>query len=279
MIEISKFIENFKNIKDCFTLKSFEDVLSIFYRSKDIENVSIITKLELLKCLDSKELSEKCLNKIRKYLKRILPSCFKAKIEFEKICNKEDAFIVDRIKDIKIYQTSQSLQSNIKSGFLVLFLKKLMSKEIDKTLYESLDFNSLVRLSLVSGGKTIAIPTYDRVEGLLASAYYSYLVIIERMDKHNAYGQVKKELGIEVDKQVISEDLSKICLIFSKEVNTINSDISNMFDNILKLIKTFQVKLDKSLDKIEDNEQLLKLYNDMNISFLTLTRALSQGVK
>jgi hypothetical protein len=64
-------------------------------------------------------------------------------------------------------------------------------------------------------------------------------------------------------------------MIFSNELRRTSSSINDMFGNLLEVVSKMQKKLENSIDNISTNESFLKMYNDINKSFLKLTRALS----
>lgn len=271
--EITDFLKMFREVRDRKpTNKDYDQIVEVLFRRREMTRTFLIRRYDIKDCENSTAMTNKILYQLKRKLRHVFPLNPIAK--FEEICTSRDAFLLGRIKKLDSSYFIPTLYANIKSGVLVIFLRKLMGDMIEQDLSDSLDFNSLVRLSLRLGGKKIEVPTYDKVESLLVSALYSYMILVERASKGQARTVVKKELGISVQKEVVSENLSKLALLYSDEINTDNSDISSMFRKFLRLVTLFQKKMEESVDKIKDNESLLKMYNDMNLSFLTLTKAL-----
>ena len=193
-----------------------------------------------------------------------------------KLLDKASPYVLDRISKREKQIRSHELSANIKTVTLGTFIKKLMDDHIDGRLVETLDYNSLVRVSLAHGGKNLEIPHYDKVEGLLANAYYSYLVIVEDCTKDQALSRTYKELGIKVSRKTAREDLARLALVFVKEMKDENSDMVKLFDSLLDVVSELQEKLRASLKDIKSAGQVLKVYSDVNKSFMALTKTLQK---
>jgi len=193
-----------------------------------------------------------------------------------KLLDNASPYILDRISKREKQIRSNELSVNIKTAIISTFIRNLMNDHIDRRLVETLDYNSLVRVSLAHGGKNLEIPHYDKVEGLLANAYYAYLIIVEDCTKDQALSRTYKELGIQVSRKTSREDLARLALVFVKEMKDENSDMVKLFDSLLDVVSELQEKLRASLKDIKDAGQVLKVYSDVNRSFMILTKTLQK---
>lgn len=184
--------------------------------------------------------------------------------------------LLDRLFKEELYiDSSQDMSNIVRSSVMTLLLKGIMEEKIDKSILNSLDFPSLIRLATSRGGEQITIPTLQQVETVLASAYFFYLRQYEGFSEEDAIKRVRDELNVKVGIKEIRNDYNTLLFMYSKELYKDSSTITETLSSILTSIQAMQEKLLEVLPNIETSDEFLKLYKDVNKSFLNLSRSLA----
>lgn len=177
--------------------------------------------------------------------------------------------------DRKYISQHQNISETIKSLLMTGLLNMQLTNYVDDKILNSLDFSSLVRLSMTKGGETIDVPTYSEVELILASTYFFYLKQFEGLSNESAAKKVEKDLQMELDWATLREYYNSLALLYSKELHVDSTPILKVLEKVTHLIQDLQTRLGEAVLNIDTSEGFLKTYKDINKAFLTLSRGLS----
>jgi hypothetical protein len=109
---------------------------------------------------------------------------------------------------------SQSVNRNTITLILLMFLSSEDNQTIPLEIISSLDFFSMVRLSVFAGGKTIYIPTVDEIESVVTSAIALSTMLTEGTDSKSARKSAKQFIG------------------YKHDIRRLNRFIKSMVDNL-----------------------------------------------
>lgn len=178
---------------------------------------------------------------------------------------------MNKVRVIRDIDASEAVQATITSIIMSLGFERM----IDKEVVQALDLNSLIRLSILKGGQTITIPTYEEVEQVIASAYFYYLRTYEGMRDDYAQRAVKKQLDIDVETTVLNKHYKILTHMFGNELED-NPSIAETFKALMSDLKTLQANLKQASANIQSGDEFVKVYAGVNTAMLNLTRGLSK---
>ncbi len=147
------------------------------------------------------------------------------------------------------------------------------TKTNDKLL-TSLDFNSLVRLSILCGGETVTIPTWAELEETLAVVYYQYLIQYRKMEKPQALKTVRQDLHIEISAKQANKDVRILLKLMDTELNRASSPVTTQLEDVINRLESLQQVLEKSIKEVEDPDTIIDLYREINESIVALAAGL-----
>lgn len=170
-----------------------------------------------------------------------------------------------------------------------LFLASIMSSNLDKSLFVSLDLSNLYRLSMACGGKKVRIPKLKEIEYLISTAKISYDVLSSNLEDTSKLNKIRDKIRKEFDIYVRSDMLSKNVHNILKYLSTNITDSCADDDPIIKSLVTLSSrsdtiinkildKLETSIDNVNDNEDLVSIYKEM-MGNLTLSLNLMTNIR
>ena len=275
MSEVEAYLKGFKKVRDNLETQDFDKVSDVVCSTVLLKS-ALVTYEELEDCKVSQTRTLIVLHRVRNAVTSL---CMASEAKYlDKICDSSqgDAWILNRAEKLRRTPQAMGFYENMRSVVLVYFIRELMEKKIDRNLMEALDFNSLVRISLRSGGSSVSIPSFNKVESILAHSYYAYLVLVESRTKEYAVEMVKKELDITVEPARAQKDLAKLAIVLDREMKDDNSDMTTLINNALEAMITIQEKLKECLKDVKGVDDVMKLYQDVNKSFLSVTKVLAK---
>lgn len=272
MKDTKKFLKLFRKIYREDDSRSFDDIVDLVILRMSQVKTHVLTEQEARSARVSNETLKEVDSKIKKKIKSL--GITEQIIDFAS--EDEYNYFLERVAVSDTVIKEQNLYSSVKSTILLIFMKQMIDMTIDKDLTDTVDFNSLSRLSLRAGGTSIEIPTYDQVENILAYSYYAYLILVEDISQDKASVVVKKKLGHSVSVKKAKPYLSKLAMVLSQETYQEKLNVRETFDTLLDVVGDLQEKLKNSLESLDDPEEILKVYTDVSNSFLVLTKAVSK---
>lgn len=182
---------------------------------------------------------------------------------------------LDRLFKDKVYVSKTlTIYESIRSLLLVTFLSMQLRSVMDESILNALDFCSLVRMSMIKGGESFKVPTYTEVEAVLASTYFFYLKDFEGLSEEVALGRVKKDLQIDIKYRELRSYYNSLAMLYSKEIHRDSTPLAQVLKKLTTLIQDLQERLKESVSNVQDSEEFLRMYKDVNKSFLALSRGL-----
>lgn len=147
--------------------------------------------------------------------------------------------------------------------------------KIDPDVLTAIDFGSLVRLSMLCGGQSIQVPTWDELEHSIATVYYQYLIQYKQLSSVRAIKTVEKDLGIKIkDKTRLNKDCGVLLKMLSTELDTPSSPVVSQFSSVLKQLQSIQERLEQSIEQVKDPATILELYKEVNCNILNITESI-----
>lgn len=286
--------DHYSSLLKEFKVKSIEDGNEIIESLQDkvIDKPNIVDKKLYVKHLFGEDVMKRILIDLKVKLYFFKKPAEKTRNEIAEMVIKENTdkrvrptklskklqcdVLLDRLfKDELYIDSSQDMSNIVRSSVMTLLLKGIMEEKIDKSILNSLDFPSLIRLATSRGGEQITVPTLQEVETVLASTYFFYLRQYEGFSEDDAIKKVRNELNVKVGIREIRNDYNVLLFMYSKELYKDSSTISEALSSIMSSIQAMQEKLLEVLPNIETSDEFLKLYKDVNKSFLNLSRSLA----
>jgi hypothetical protein len=150
--------------------------------------------------------------------------------------------------------------------------------KIDTDVLTAIDFGSLVRLSMLCGGQSIEVPTWDELEHSIATVYYQYLIQYKQLSSARAITAVEKDLGIKIkDKRKLNKDCGVLLKMLNTELDTPSSPVVSQFSAVLNQLQSIQEKLEQSIEQVKDPATVLALYKEINENILNITNGILGG--
>lgn len=273
----------YKRIKDHLKKDDFRDKdvmrekihsIMIEYKLAGCDRSKIISQKELIENILSGNLDDS-VREIRAKLKNIMVQRFKAG---KTVFNNADDQIVKRILEQKRFCVFKLDKSNdmFKSSILALLYKVMFNNMIDNKISEALDFNSLIRLSILAGGQTIKIPTLKEIEEMVAGVAFYYLMQIEKSTVESARDKIKNELNINISSSKLFQVSKLVTAAWSRELQRdMKSSINTQLDTILNTLKKLLEQLSDAVSNIQDAGEFAKVYNEVNTAFLQMGNMLN----
>lgn len=169
------------------------------------------------------------------------------------------------------YITTQTPQTLLRGYVVTALLMLHYNTKVDNRLMKALDFNSLVRLSVMHGGETITVPTWAEVEQTITTVYFYYLRHYKDMNNSQAISAIHEELGITIkDIPALNDDYQLLLKMINKELRDGSSTINSQFQMTIQKLESLQTSLEDVIKSVEDPQALAKLYAEVNRATLTL---------
>jgi len=185
--------------------------------------------------------------------------------------------VVHRLYSVSNIATKQgsSVTDLTRSHLIGVMLMLNFQTKIDPQVLTAIDFGSLVRLSMLCGGQTIEIPTWDELEHTIAVVYYQYLIQYKQLSPARAVTAVEKDLGIRIkNKTRLNKDCGVLLKMLNTELDTPSSPVVSQFSAVLSQLQSIQERLEQSISQVKDPAMILKLYKEINENILNLTSSI-----
>jgi hypothetical protein len=170
-----------------------------------------------------------------------------------------------------------------------LYLASILSLDRDKRLYVSLDLANLYRLALSCGGETLTVPTIEELDELVSTARVSYEILSTNLDDltkiKNIRDRVRDDYNVFVRFDKLSENVKGVFRYLSTEIMDPDATENSLVDSLLTLstrsdqiINKVLDRLESTIGEVEDNNELIKVYQEMNNN-LNLSLNLMTNIK
>ena len=157
----------------------------------------------------------------------------------------------------EILKLDKSVNKSIVTLILLMFLSSQDNQVIPIELTSSIDFFSIFRLSVFTGGKSIYIPTVDELEGVVTSATALASMLTDGIDSKSSRQLAKQCIGYNYDirrlnqfiKLMVSNLSSSDSLIIKDlSVDNCKSSFFSSLINNLKQVSDCQLKIINEVD-------------------------------
>lgn len=140
-----------------------------------------------------------------------------------------------------------NLRKALNSSF---FLSALVNTDIvPKELFLSLDINNLYRLIEIAGGKTIYIPTENKMDSLIASAAAATKIVLDKESTNDAINSVKSDNNLVFStRPSISDIINKTMLAADLEDNKASEPLFNTLFIVISMVQKMFVKCMETVD-------------------------------
>ena len=199
--------------------------------------------------------------------------------EVESVANVLKA-VVHRLYDVSNMATKHvgSVTDLTRSHLIGVLLMLNFQTKIDSQVLTAIDFGSLIRLSMLCGGQTVEIPTWDELEHSIAVVYYQYLIQYKQLSQDRAVTAVAKDLGIKIkDRRKLNKDCGVLLKMLNTELDTPSSPVVTQFSAVLSQLQSIQERLERSIEQVEDPATVLALYKEINSNILNITNGILGG--
>lgn len=188
--------------------------------------------------------------------------------------------VVHRLYNVSNLATKQgsTVTDLTRSHLIGVMLMLNFQTKIDTDVLTAIDFGSLIRLSMLCGGQTIEVPTWNELEHTIATVYYQYLIQYKQMSSDTAVTSVEKDLGIRIkDRRRLNKDCGVLLKMLSTELDTPSSPVVSQFSTVLSQLQSIQERLEQSIEQVRDPAMVLALYKEINENILNITNGILGG--
>lgn len=217
----------------------------------------------------------------------------------KEICKFKSLFLVTLKRLFSMYvepnrlipmNLDKEVDKNIVTLILLIYLSSQDNTTIPLELVSSLDFFSIFRLAIFSGGQTLYIPTVEELETVVTSAVALTTMLTEGVDSKSSrrlakqfmgYGYDIRRLNIFIKSMVDNLSSSDSLMVKFLSTNCENSFFYDLLKN-LKHVSDCQTKIINDLDgKIHSSspEELVKYLGDLDDSERKLVTFVERLIK
>jgi hypothetical protein len=173
------------------------------------------------------------------------------------------------------YSNSADLRSSTEKAINSSLLLSAISGAdiIPRSLSMALDFNSLYRLSIVSGGSTVKIPTIQELEEVVVAISSAKKMLSDGLDLKTAKKHASKELMMTTKDHRVKNIVNKILLTSSLKSDPDTDPVIHTLAKSINSLTTHLNNINTQSDKISSSS-LIEMYKRINESLITTTTAL-----